>query len=212
VPVGGLLGNLSNNEWLALLQDFGLLFSLAGISLVVSLVPEDLLPVALGKAGGWKKWIKGFITGAVFFPVVTLVAAIVDMVIACSHPELRAPQAALVFLSQLDPSRLLFWVTIFFVVFVVSYVEEVLFRGFLQGFLGGLVHPVLAVLATAVAFSLLHYSVSQKASNCEIMAGLFVFSLLSSRMRAKEDSVTASIGMHAGFNAVALLFFFFLAR
>lgn len=212
VPVGASLGGLSSHEWLALEQILGLLFALGGISLIVSLVPEDLLPVAIGKSGGWKKWLRGLLTGCAFFPVVTLSAVLVNVIVANSYPELQAPQVALAFLSTLETTRLFFWLMIIFIVFVVPYVEEMLFRGFLQGFLGGIVHPVLATLGTATAFSLFHYSPSQKASNFVIMAGLFIFSLLSSRLRAKEDSVTASVGMHAGFNATALLFFFLVAR
>lgn len=91
---------------------------------------------------------------------------------------------------------------------MVPYVEEILFRGFLQGFLGGVFHPSLAILGTSFIFSLFHYSSLQKSSNFEIMFGLFVFSLFISRLRVKENSVISCIGMHAAFNAVSLVLSF----
>ena len=93
-------------------------------------------------------------------------------------------------------------------VFLAPYVEEMLFRGFLQGFLNGLVHPALSVLVTAAAFALFHYSSLQKGSNLEIMAGLFLFAVISSNLRAREDSIITSVGYHAAFNATSLALLF----
>jgi hypothetical protein len=97
------------------------------------------------------------------------------------------------------------------IVCIVPYVEEMLFRGFLQGFLNGICHPTLSILLTSAAFALFHYSPLQKSSNFEIMIGLFVFSILASKIRIKEDSIYASIGMHSAFNATSLCLFFGLS-
>jgi membrane protease YdiL (CAAX protease family) len=196
-------------DWTVLEHICALVFSLIGLSLLISLLPVDLLPIVMGKNRNWKKWCNGAVIGFFVFPVVMLVTNIIAMIIAKVAPHARVDQEALALLSRVDRG-FLFLFLIGTIVFVVPFVEEFLFRGFLQGFLGGIVHPVLAIVGTSVAFAMFHYSSAQMASNIEIISGLFVYSLLASSLRAKKSSVMAAVGMHTAFNALALLSFFIL--
>lgn len=211
LPMAASLGTLTQSEWLAIEQIMGLFFGSIAVSFVTSLLPDDLTSIVKGKSEGWRKWIKGMALGVLFVPVILLATWVIGCIITIVSPETRVPQVALDILARLRNGSFLFWLLIVFIVCVVPYVEEMLFRGFLQGFLNGLVHPILSVLLTSAAFSFFHYSPLQKSSNFEIMTGLFVFSMFASRIRVKEDSISASIGMHAAFNATSLGLFFGLS-
>ena len=202
------LAPLTTVEWLAIEQLLGVIVGAIAVSFITNLLPADLYSIVAGKSLGWKKWAKGAVLGFLFVPVILLATWVIGLFFNVFSPETRAPQVALAVLSHLRGMSLLFWLLILTIVTVVPYVEEMLFRGFLQGFLNGLAHPTLAIFFTAAAFALFHYSPLQKSSNFEIMAGLFVFSILASKIRAKEDSISASIGMHAAFNATSLCLFF----
>jgi len=196
-------------DWTVLEHICAIIFSLIGLSLLVSLLPIDLLPIVMGKNRNWKKWCSGALAGFFAFPIVMLVTNIVAMIIAKVAPHARVDQEALALLARVDRG-FLFVFLVGIILFVVPFVEEFLFRGFLQGFLGGIVHPVLAIVGTSVAFAMFHFSSTQRASNIEIISGLFVYSLLASSLRAKKSSVMAAVGMHTAFNALALLSFFIL--
>ena len=205
--VSASLGSVTLFEWVAIEQLIGLVLGTIAIFLITSLLPADLAAHVSGKSGGWKKWIKGTAFGFLFVPVILLTTWVIGVIVSIVSPETRAPQIALEVLAHIRESHFLFWLMVVAIVSIVPYVEEMLFRGFLQGFLNGLVHPALSVLLTSAAFALFHYSPLQKSSNFEIMTGLFVFSMLASRMRVQEDSIDASVGMHAAFNATSLCLF-----
>lgn len=158
----------------------------------------------MGKQNGWKQLGRGALYGLFFYPLISSITWIVSCAVSWITQEPPTPQAVLTFLTHFDHSSMLFWLLCFSIVVFVPYVEEVLFRGFLQGFLGGVFHPLLAILGTSIIFSFFHYSPLQKSSNFEIMFGLFVFSLFVSRLRVREDSVISCVGMHAAFNAISL--------
>ncbi|MCL4552239.1 MAG: CPBP family intramembrane metalloprotease [Candidatus Marsarchaeota archaeon] len=205
-PVGGILS--SYKDWVALDQIIGIAVGCGGLTLLVSLLPADLVAIVTGTSSGIRKWARGFGYGVLFFPLVTITCWIVSLVSTVISPGEHPPQLAVDLVAGIVGTSWLFWTMVGFIVFLVPYVEEMLFRGFLQGFLGGLVHPLLSTLLTAAAFAFFHYSPLQKASNLEIIVALFVFSLLASRLRLKENSVIASVGMHAGFNATSMVVFF----
>jgi len=198
------------SDWTILEHVCGLIFSGIGLSLLVSLLPIDLLPIVMGKNTGWKKWCNGALVGFLVFPIVMVATNVVAMIVAKIAPHARADQEALSLLTHVDRYSLLVYLLSGTIVFIVPFVEEFLFRGFLQGFLGGIVHPMLTIVLTSVAFAMFHYSPLQRASNIEIVLGLFVYSLFASSLRAKESSVMAAVGMHTAFNALALVSFFIL--
>lgn len=202
------LRGYTSQEWFAVEQLCSLVVATSGLRFLLSLLPSDCISATFGKDGNWKKWLKGAFYGVLFYPLISLIASFVSVLTAFYTQTPPTPQVALTFVSALDRSSVLFWLVLFSIVFLVPYVEELLFRGFLQGFFGGIFHPLLTALGTSFVFSLFHYSPLQKSSNFEIIIGLFMFSLLLSRLRVKENTVIASVGMHAAFNAVSLALFF----
>ncbi len=204
---GWLFRSLGTHEWSAVEEIIGLLITALGLKFLISRLPPEYVSVTVGQQTGWKKWVKGAFYGALFYPLIAITASIVSFITSYYSHQPPTPQVALTFVSYIDRSSILFWVLFLTVVFLVPYVEEILFRGFLQGFLSGVLHPALTILGTSFIFSIFHYSPLQKTSNFEIIVGLFMFSLFLSRLRVKENSVVSSMGMHAAFNAISLAIF-----
>lgn len=188
-------------------QIVGLLLAFVVFLCGASHLPSDVATIVMGSSGGWKKLLVGVFYGIVFYPIIFAVAWLVGVCVSLSSSGPREPQVVISFLTQLNHSTWLFWILLASIVTIVPYIEEIVFRGFLQGFLGGILHPMLSTLIIAFAFSFFHYSSLQKSGNFEIMSGLFVFSLLASRLRMKENSVMSSVGMHAVFNMISLMLF-----
>jgi membrane protease YdiL (CAAX protease family) len=219
IVAGGVVGALgtvlssvvppsNSQEWFALAQIVALVLGLGSIQFVRSLLPEDALPLVVGASLSLKKFLKGAAIGVLVLPIILFVTWIVGVIVSLFSGEPKSPQLALEIFQHIPHSGPLFWGMIGVAVLLAPYVEEMLFRGFLQGFLNGLVHPALSVLLTAAAFALFHYSSLQKGSNLEIMAGLFLFAVISSNLRVREDSIIASVGYHAAFNAASLALLF----
>lgn len=85
------------------------------------------------------------------------------------------------------------------VVIAVPWIEEVLYRGLLQGALVGLLRsPWAGILATSVIFAFLHVG----AAAWHTLPTLFVFSVGLGAMAERFASVWPSVLAHAGFNAL----------
>ena len=185
-------------------QIVGLGLSLVAFFLIRSVLPSSEASLVAGGAEGWKKFIKGAAIGVLIFPIILLTVWIVGVAMLLFSSEPKSPQLSLELFFNIPPAGMMFWAMVAVAVVLAPYVEEMLFRGFLQGFLYGLIHPALSVLATSAAFAAVHYSSFQKGSNVEIMAGLFLFAIIASNLREREDSIYASIAYHAAFNATSL--------
>lgn len=88
---------------------------------------------------------------------------------------------------------------------VVPYIEEVLFRGYLQESLQPYLRPWTALIATALIFSLFHFSLTQGVSNFLILGALFVLALLLGYLKERQASLWASLALHATFNGISLV-------
>jgi membrane protease YdiL (CAAX protease family) len=99
----------------------------------------------------------------------------------------------------------LFWSSVILIVTLVPFLEEVLFRGFLQTWLRRVVGVSGAIWLTALTFALFHFSTSQGADNVELISSLFVLGCFLSFLRERQRSLWAPIGLHAAFNAISIL-------
>jgi membrane protease YdiL (CAAX protease family) len=208
VVTSSVVPSSDSQEWFALAQIISLILGLGSIQFVRSFLPDDALPLVVGASNSFKKLIKGAALGVLVLPLILVTTWLVGVIVSLFSSEPKVPQLALEIFQHIPHSGPLFWGMIGVAVILAPYVEEMIFRGFLQGFLNGLVHPALSVLITAAAFALFHYSSFQKGSNLEIMAGLFLFAVIASNLRVREDSIVASVGYHAAFNAMSLALLF----
>ncbi len=208
LPVSASLAAMTGGQWFALEQFMGLVLATLGLSFFTSLIPDDLEALIIGSSGNWRKFLRGIAAGVIIYPIVIASSWIVGYLADFFIEEPKASQIAIEILKSLSQSRGWLILTIIAMTTIVPFVEEMLFRGYLQSFLYGIVHPTLATISTACAFAALHYAPIQKGANYEILVGLFVFSIFSSRIRLKEESIYSSIGLHAAFNATSIALYF----
>lgn len=95
---------------------------------------------------------------------------------------------------------------ILFVCLIVPTIEEILFRGYLQQGLKSILPVSVSVVATALVFSLFHYSVNMGWANFTVLSSLFWLACCLGFLVEKTGSLWSSIGLHATFNTVSSLF------
>lgn len=193
-----------------MVQDHVLFVQAVGIFLVFffflflySLVPEGVRKRIAGGANGWKEWMKGLGLGVLLWPAVTSVIWVVQFIISGYRGPV--PQNMIEALVQIVNRPILFGIMAFQIAFLVPFLEETLFRGYLLSFLRGTIHPFFAYLLNALLFAWMHYSSAQQASNYAFIPALFLFGLVAALIRDEKNSLARSIGLHTGFNTTSIL-------
>lgn len=87
------------------------------------------------------------------------------------------------------------------VVCLVPIAEELLFRGYLQGWMRRYLNPGGAIVMTSMIFAGFHFSIRQGWSNVELLTSLFILSLFLGVLYEKNRTLWAPIGLHMIFNA-----------
>lgn len=88
------------------------------------------------------------------------------------------------------------------VIFIVPIAEELLFRGYLQGWMRRFVQPKTAIILTSIIFAGFHYSLRQGWSNVELLVSLFILSCILGLLYEKQRTLWAPIGLHMAFNSI----------
>jgi uncharacterized protein len=102
----------------------------------------------------------------------------------------------------------LFLVMILCVIVIVPVAEELLFRGYLQGWFRHYFNSKTAIILTSFIFASFHYSAQQGFSNLELLFSLFALSILLGLLYEKKRTLWAPIGLHIAFNAVNVILLF----
>lgn len=143
----------------------------------------------------------GVLTFVISFPIVLAVSqAFTFFILYFELP--RQEQVAIRFLKSTMENPILFFITSLFVVFIVPTIEELLFRGFLQNWLAKHLGRVWGIVFAALIFACFHFSISQGWGNLEILPSLFTLALFLGFIYFRQQSLAASIGLHATFNAI----------
>lgn len=154
----------------------------------------------------WKSGLMGVVTLLISYPYVLFVNMAAKGVAEKMWGEREVEQVAVRFLkSTMDNPRQLI-LTLFCVIVLVPFVEEVLFRGFLQNWLRKYCKRIGAIFLTALIFSLVHYAPKQ--DNFEILSALFVLSCFLGFIYEREKALFASFALHSSFNALSSLMIF----
>lgn len=88
---------------------------------------------------------------------------------------------------------------------IVPFVEELLFRGFMQNWLRKYIGRGRAIFLTAFIFACFHYSHGQGIGNFELIISLFSLSLFLGYIYERQQTLWASIGLHSTFNAISVI-------
>ncbi len=151
------------------------------------------------------KFLKGGGAACLAYPFLMLIYAAVSSFVFYISRLPWVPQVAFSLIESSFDTPWLFYISAISVVVVIPIIEELLFRGSFDAFLGAIVHPFFSVGCTAFLFALLHFSLEQGASNIPIISTMFVFGIISSYLKRKERHLMASIGFHSVFNGISLV-------
>ena len=139
----------------------------------------------------------GIMTWFVSYPYVLVVNGVIKHFM---HSE-GGDQTAVQFLRSTKDKPLLLTVTLFVVILVVPFIEETLFRGFLQTWLRRYMNRFWGILCSSLLFAAVHFAPGQ--NNVEIVLSLLVLAGFLGYIYEKERLLWAPLALHATFNAVS---------
>jgi len=160
-----------------------------------------------------KKDIKvGFFSCFLAFPIFMFIFSIINFVIEELFKIKNIPnQVAIEYLKHTYNTPYFFLAVIIIILFA-PFIEELLFRGFLQSFLKNYFSYKTSIFITSFLFSIFHFSNSQKISNIPILITLFFLGSFLGFLFEKQKSLTSPIVLHATFNSLNILNFILLKK
>ncbi len=150
-----------------------------------------------GMSKPWRSMAMGVMTWFVSYPYVLLVNHITKELMQSKGGD----QLAVQLLRRAKENPILLTVLLFAVVIVVPFIEELLFRGFLQTFLRRFLNRFWAIALSSVIFACVHFSPGQ--NNVEIIISLLILAGFLGFIYERERKLWAPIALHATFNAVS---------
>lgn len=150
-----------------------------------------------------------FLFSLVAFPIVFALNFSLSFLAFYFSKGVPPDQIAIQFLKSLRHFPSLFFLTIAAIIFLVPFIEELLFRGFIQSYARRFMGPYSAIFVSSSLFTLFHFSPAQEWSNLAILPPLFVLSLFISFIYQKMGSLWAPYGLHSLFNATSLFLLLF---
>lgn len=198
-------------EMQAGLTVYGVVLGALLVALYFLLLPRQVKQIVLGSYGF--KSIKtvvhdfylAFLSWILSYPLVVAVGQSVAIVLMFTYGNVEPEQVAVKQIKLAARAPHLFVLLMIAVIFFVPMIEELLFRGFLQNWLKKRMSRTKAVLWTSFIFASFHFSSSQGMGNIELLISLFVLSCFLGFIYERQQSLAASISLHAIFNAVSLL-------
>lgn len=147
----------------------------------------------------------GALTWFVSYPVILFVGSLLELLSLKFLGEKGVQQVAVEQLKKTFDQPLLFLFLGFTIIFIVPFIEELLFRGFLQSYLRQKWGSNKAILFTALFFSLFHFSAKQGLGNIQLIISLFVLSWYLGFIYERQKSLWAPYGLHMTFNALSVI-------
>ncbi|KAF3362992.1 Uncharacterized protein PHSC3_000528 [Chlamydiales bacterium STE3] len=154
-----------------------------------------------------RNFFLGAATWLVCMPIASTVGEMINLVLGFFR-ETAVDQMPVQHLKQMSAHPSLFFILAFIIIFVVPFVEELLFRGFLQTWLKQHMGLKGAILFTSAIFALFHFSWGQGLDNILFLSILFIVSCFMGFVYDRQKDLLASIGLHTAFNAVTTLSIF----
>lgn len=147
----------------------------------------------------------GIVGWIVSYPFVLFIGVLASLVAFGIWGEIKVEQVAVKQLKMTMSHPALFGMMIFAIIVIVPFMEELLFRGFLQNLLKRYFGRTWAICLTAVIFALVHYAPSQKEGNFQLIITLAVLSFFLGFLYEKERTLWACFGLHMMFNSFSVV-------
>ncbi len=143
----------------------------------------------------------GIMAWGISYPLIIVISQGVEALFYLAGYTQPVDQVAVKNLRAVLSYPLLLACTIFVIVIVVPFAEEMLFRGFFQNWMMQRVNRRTAIVVTSLLFAGFHFSISQGWGNVELLLSLFVLSCYLGFIYERQQSLWAPWGLHMAFNA-----------
>ena len=150
-------------------------------------------------------YFKGVFSILLIYPFVLAFGQSIELIIEFFRVEEGLDQTVVVYLKGLFDYRALYIAFCLSTFTVIPLLEELLFRGFLQGWFYGFLGCRLSIILTSLIFALFHFSLSQGFNNIEILSSLFLLSCFLGFLKEQSNSLWVPIGLHSAFNFVSVM-------
>ena len=149
----------------------------------------------------------GAFTWLLGYPWLIVIGQVVSVIVLflLGEEPSHYDQVAVKFFKSTMNHPLLFTITLFLLIFIIPAMEELLFRGFLQTWLKQKLGRSKAIVIASLIFAAFHFSTSQGLNNIELLVSLFVLSCFLGFLYERQESLLASMALHATFNAISIL-------
>lgn len=162
-----------------------------------------------GRAPGWSHRAKdaliGFLTMFAAYPTMLFFGQIAAITVQYFFQPTTVEQVAVRHLRGIEEHLGLFWLNVILICTLIPFIEELMFRGYLQTFIKKHLGATKAVLITSFIFALCHFSLSQEMANIELLTSLFALSCFLGYLFERQRSLAASIALHGAFNAFSIV-------
>lgn len=211
--VTGDIGNLDIPSWIKGWLNIGVIgTTFAALTLFFATRDKPTRDAVWGsprETRGIGRNIRDFLTGsmtwAIAYPWIIVIGQLLAFLLGLVYTGERPDQAAVKHLKDILDQPLLFGMTAVAVVSIIPFIEELLFRGFLQSWLKTTFGRSVAILVTSLIFASFHFSISQGIENIEFISSLFLLSCFMGFVKERQQSLWASVGLHMTFNFVSIL-------
>lgn len=146
----------------------------------------------------------GIVSWLIAYPIVLLLSQIVIFILGEIYGLSLVDQLAVRQIRDVLKEPVLLFSTLLAVLIVVPILEELLFRGFLQGALRNFFGPLNAIVICSLIFAAFHFSLSQGINNLTIVGSLFILSLFLGYLKERQANLFAPIALHMTFNAISV--------
>ncbi|MDR3623736.1 MAG: type II CAAX endopeptidase family protein [Chlamydiales bacterium] len=150
-------------------------------------------------------FLYGTLSVLIALPVVKFLGSSIALIVFHFFHYMEPEQLIVKVLKALIDTPLLFSLFAFAIIVLIPFIEEVLFRGFLQTYLNEKWGKKVSYLLSALVFAFFHFEYSLGIGNIEVLSSLFVIGLFLSHLKEKKGTLWAPIGLHASFNALSIL-------
>ena len=187
---------------------------LAGIGGFFFISSSQAKQSVLGAEGmkGIKQVVRDFFMGSITwflsYPLVLLISQTIAIALYYIYHGPHVEQVAVKQLKEAFEHPVLFWTTAISVIFIVPFIEELLFRGYLLRWLRGYFRRGAAIAVSAFIFAAFHFALSQGVDNIELLCSLFTLACFLGFLYERQQSLWAPIGLHSTFNAISILMIF----
>lgn len=202
------LRSFFSKNTVTILQLLSMLLIVLGILIYLFSIKKEVRQMIVFGGGPrdiWKNIGLGIITLALAYPIVLFFNIIIAWIVKVTLGPTTVEQLAVKELKHLVGMPLYFTLFALFVCVLVPFIEELLFRGFLQTFLRKFLGAKGAIPLTGALFALAHFSKDQGVGNIELLVTLFILALFLGFLYERQRNLFASFGLHMAFNTSSII-------